>query len=98
MSNQRTVIEMEDVTDAEELTQARQKRERFDRNAAWLQAHIADVYAQHRGTYICIASEELFVADTVKVAIARATTAHPDDDGWFARFIPKEKVTRIYAI
>jgi len=98
MTQQRTAIEMEDVTDAEELTKARQQRERFDRNAAWLQAHIADVYAQHRGKYICIAGEELFVADTVKEVIALATTAHPDDDGWFTRFIPKEKVARVYAI
>lgn len=56
------------------------------------------MYAQHRGKYICIAGEELFVADTVKEAIALATTAHPDDDGWFTRFIPKEKVARVYAI
>jgi len=56
------------------------------------------VYATHRGKCICIAGEELFVADTAKEAIARATTAHPDDEGWFTRYIPKEKVARIYAL
>lgn len=98
MSNQRKIIEMEEVTDPEELNKARRQRERFDRNAAWLQAHISEVYTQHRGKYICIAGEELFVADTAKEVIAQATAAHPDDDGWFTRFIPKEKVPRVYAI
>ncbi len=97
MSNQQTGIEMEDVKDAEALTKARQQRERFDRNAAWLQAHIADVYAQHRGKYICIAGEALFVADTVKEVIVLATAAHPDDDGWFTRFIPQEKLANHFS-
>lgn len=98
MSNQQKIIEMEDVTDPGELNKARRQRERFDRNAAWLQAHISEVYAKHRGRYICIAGEELFVADTAKEVIALATAAHPDDDGWLTRFIPKEKVARVYAI
>jgi len=29
---------------------------------------------------------------------AEATAAHPDDEGWFTRYIPKEKVARIYAV
>jgi hypothetical protein len=45
MSNHRMVIEMEDVADTEKLTKTRHQRERFDRNAAWLQSHISDVYA-----------------------------------------------------
>ncbi len=89
---------MEEVTDTEELLKARQQREQFDRNSAWLQAHIAEVYSHHRGKCICVAGEELFVADTVKEAIAQATTAHPNDEGWFTRYIPKEKVARIYAL
>lgn len=98
MSRQRTPIVMEEVTDTEQLAQACRQRERFNRNSAWLQTHIVEVYAQHRGKCICIAGEELFVADTAKEAIARATTAHPDDDGWFTRYIPKDKVARIYAL
>jgi hypothetical protein len=30
-------------------------------------------------------------------AWAWATTAHPEDDGSFIRYIPREKVARIYA-
>lgn len=98
MDTQRTSIVMEEVTDAEELRKARQQREQFDRNSAWLQAHIAEVYSKHRGKCVCVAGEELFVAETVKEAIAQATTAHPDDEGWFTRYIPKEKVARIYTL
>ena len=97
MDNQRAPIVMEEVTDTEELLKARQQREQFDRNSAWLQAHIAEVYSKHRGKCICVAGEELFATDTVKEAVAQATTAHPDDEGWFTRYIPKEKVARIYA-
>ncbi len=98
MKNQQILIAMEEVDDPEELAKARQQRKQFDRNAAWLQTHISEIYSQHRGKCICIAGEELFVANTAKEAIALATMAHPDDDGWFTRYIPKEKVARIYAI
>jgi len=40
----------------------------------------------------------LFVADTATEAVAKAKAAHPEDQGWFTRYIPKEKVARIYAI
>jgi hypothetical protein len=86
---------IEEVTDPVDLAQARAQRELFDRNSAWLQAHIPEIYSQHRGKYICIAGEELFVADTAQEAIARARAAHPEDSGRFFRFIPREKVARI---
>ena len=90
-------VVMEEVTDPEELARARAQRERFDRNSAWLQAHAADVYAHYRGKCICVAGEELFVADTLEEAYALATAAHPEDDGSFVLYIPREKVARIYA-
>jgi hypothetical protein len=98
MTNLQTPIVMEEVTDTNELLKAHQQREQFDRNSAWLQTHIVEVYTKHRGKCICVAGGELFVADTVKEAIAQATTAHPDDEGWFTRYIPKDKVARIYAL
>jgi len=90
-------IVMEEVTDPEELAKAQAQRKRFDRNSAWLQAHIAEIYARYRGKCICIAGEELFVADTPEEALALATAAHPEDDGRFLRYIPREKLDRIYA-
>src|SRR5919201_4176759 len=55
-------IVMEEVTDPEELAKARAQRERFDRNSAWLQAHITEIYACYRGKCVVLAGEELFAA------------------------------------
>ena len=96
-AQQRPAVIMEEVTDPEELAKARVRRERFDRNWAWFQAHVPEIYSQQRGKCICIAGEELFAADTPKEAIALATAAHPEDEGRFVHYIPREKVIRIYA-
>lgn len=96
MSDMQFPIVMEEVTDPEELARARAQRERFDRNEAWLQAHAKEVYTRYRGKCICVAGEELFVADTPQEVIALARAAHPEDDGSLIRYIPREKVARIY--
>ena len=88
---------MEEVTDPEELAKAQVQDARFERNWAWFQAHTAEVYTRYRGKCICIAGEELFAADTPTEALALATAAHPEDDGRFVHYIPREKVARIYA-
>lgn len=92
------LVEMFEETDPVELDNARKRREQFDKNSAWLQEHIPEVYSQHRGKVICIAGEELFVANTTTDAVAKATMAHPNDGGYFTRYIPKEKVLRVYAM
>ena len=97
MTNQQSTIVMEEVTDPEVLARARVQDERFDRNSAWLQAHIPEVYSLYRGKVICVAGEELFAADTPEEVIAMADAAHPEDDGSLIRYIPKEKTARIYA-
>jgi hypothetical protein len=90
-------IVMEEVTDPEALTKARAQCQRFDRNSAWLQAHVAEIYTRYRGECICIAGEELFVADTPEEALALATAAHPEDDGRFLRYFPREMLVHIHA-
>lgn len=97
MTENRDPIVMEEVTCEAELAEARAQREQFDRNSAWLQAHASEVYSNHRGKCICVAGEELFVANTAGEAVAQAMAAHPDDKGRFVHYIPKEKVPRIYA-
>jgi len=97
MANQPPAIVMQEVTEPQELAEARARRNRFDRNEAWLQARAAEIYKCHRGRYICIAGEDLFVADTPEAAYASAKSAHPEDDGLFVRYIPKEKLPRVYA-
>jgi hypothetical protein len=97
MTDKPHTVVIEEVTDPQELAEARARRTRFDRNETWLQAHAAEIYRCHRGRYICIAGNELFVADTPDGAYASGKSAHPEDDGSFVRYIPKEKLPRVYA-
>jgi len=88
---------MELVTDPIELAKAKAQDERFEQNLAWFVAHAAEIYPQHRGKCYCIAGQELFVADTPKEVLALAQAAHPEDDGRFTGYIPRERAYRIYA-
>lgn len=96
MANRESRVNLEIVSDPNELAQARAQRERSDRNAAWLQANAHLLYANHRGKCICIAGESLFVADTPEAAYALGRAAFPEDDGLFVRYIPLTKMARIY--
>ena len=90
-------IVMEEVSDPVELEQAREQDARFARNWAWFEARADEIYATHRGKCICIAGEELSVADTPEKALSLAITAHPHDNGRFTRLISLERMPRIYA-
>jgi hypothetical protein len=92
-----TPVVMFEVTDPAELAKARVQSERFRKNSDWLQAHVPTVYAQYRGKCICVAGQELFVADTAPEVIAMARVAHPEDDGFLLRYIPRVKMERVYA-
>lgn len=97
MADQRPPLVMQEVTDPGELARGQTWRARADRNAAWLQAHAAEIYPRYRGKFVCISGEELFVADTAGEVLALARAAHPEDDGFFLRYIPRDRVARIYA-
>ena len=88
---------MVEDADLPETGKIQAQRQRFRKNSAWLQGHVAHVYAQHRGKHICVAGEELFVADTAPEAVALARQAHPEDDGLLLRYVPRERLERIYA-
>lgn len=92
-----TPLVMYEVTDPEEIAKANAQRERFRKNSDWLQEHVPEIYGQHRGKCICVAGQELFVADSGPEVIALARKAHPEDDGLLLRQIPREKMERIYA-
>jgi hypothetical protein len=92
-----TPLVMVEVTDAQENARIATQRQRFRKNSDWLQAHVPQIYARHRGRFICVAGQELFIADAAPEAVAAARKAHPDDDGLLFRYIPREKMERIYA-
>jgi hypothetical protein len=91
----KVVMEVVPITDPEERARNQAQRERFSRNLDWFSAHADEIYAQYRGKHLCIAGEELFAADTVEEAVALAEAAHPEDDGRFVHYIPKQKRIRI---
>jgi hypothetical protein len=91
-------LEMFEVTDPAELAAADVRRRYFDKNSAWLQAHIGEFQdPKLGGKFLCVAGEEAFVGDSAEEVIARARAAHPDDVGFFTSYIPREKVPRVYA-
>lgn len=96
MANQQFPILMEEVSDPEVLAKARERRERFDRNSAWFQAHTEEIFQRYRGKCVVVAGEEVFAADTPEAAWALAGAAHPEDSGSFIHYVPKDKVARIY--
>jgi hypothetical protein len=95
MPEQHIEMIVEDL-DAAEMARARARGERFQRNLAWFSAHALEIGDAHRGKCICIAGEELFVADTPEQALALAKAAHPEDDGPFIHYIYRERMPRIY--
>ena len=96
MSLGKLEVVMEEVTDPAELAQAQAQRERFDRNWAWFKVRSIEVYERFRGQCVVIAGEEIFAADEPDAAWALASAAHPDDDGSFIIYVPREKAERIY--
>jgi len=89
-------ITMEFETDPVENERARQQHERFRRNLDWVDAHGSEVFA-HRGKYVCIAGQEIFVGDSVEEVLDKAKAAHPEDNGFYLRYIQKEKAEWVYA-
>ena len=97
VSNERSNIVMEVVTDPEELARARAQDERFERNLAWFKEHATEIFRTYRGKIVCISGQELFAGDKPGEAMAKAAAAHPEDDGRFSMIIPLKRMERIYA-
>ncbi len=92
----RLVMTVEEVTDPGELAASQLQRARFKQNWDWFTLRAVNIYRQHRGKYLCVAGQELFVGDTPDEAIYAAKAAHPADDGRFTRFVPQDMAFRIY--
>jgi hypothetical protein len=97
MRNIPPVVMMTETTEPAELALSQEQVERFQRNANWLEAHGDEIFALHRGKYVCIAGEEPFVSDAASEALALAKAAHPEDDGRFLYRVPRDRTAWIYA-
>lgn len=89
-------ITVEQLTDPVELAKYGARQAQLDRNWAWFEQHAQEIYRAHRGKCLCIAGAELFVGETPEEVLALAAAAHPEDEGRFTRYIPKERLARIY--
>jgi len=89
-------VVMEEVTDPQEVAKAKAQMEQARRNSAWLHAHAHEIFTRHRGKFIAIAGEELFVGETPEEAIALAKAAHPEDKGLLSQYIYPLKMARVY--
>lgn len=83
-------------TDPAIWAEAKARREKFDKNHAWLEANASEVF-RHRGKFYCISGQQLFIGDSASECLQQAVAKFPDDDGRFTGYVPKERVARIYA-
>ena len=97
MPLERLKVVMEEVTDPTELTKAQAQREHFNHNWEWFKGRATEIYERFRGQCVVIAGEEIFSASSAEEAWALAKSEHPEDDGSFVFYIPREKVARVYA-
>ena len=96
MKQQTSPFTIREETDPVENAKARARIAQFDKNWDWVEEHAAEVFS-HRDKYIVVAGQQLFVGDDLLELLARAKAAHPEDDGPFCKYIPKERAVRIYA-
>ncbi|MEW6131079.1 MAG: DUF5678 domain-containing protein [Acidobacteriota bacterium] len=92
MSNQ---VIIEDLPLTPEMAE---KFEKAKRNVKWFNDHAMEleVFKRYRGKYVASSGGELFVADTAEEVRRLAHDKYPDDLPHI-RYIPKEKLSRIYA-
>ena len=96
MSLPPTQVVMEEGADPKEIAEFQARWAQAQRNSDWLQAHAHEIYTQHRGKFIIVAGEELFVADTSEEAYALAKAGRPEDKGRLGRYIYPKKMARVY--
>jgi hypothetical protein len=72
--------------------------EKARRNLLWFNEHVREleVYERYRGCYVAAASGELFVADTSQEIDRLVHEKYPDEVP-HVRYIPRKKLSRIYA-
>ena len=97
MSEPRFKLELEEVTDPDEIARHRGVSEAGRRNSEWLASHWGDLLPDARGRFVAVAGQEAFIADTPEEAIALAQAAHPDDAGLVIQYVIPERGWRIYA-
>jgi hypothetical protein len=90
-------IIIEEVNDPAEVARFAAADAQHKRNGDWLQAHWATVLPQARGKFLAVAGQEAHIAETPEAAWAWAKAGHPEDQGAFVQYVPREGGPRIYS-
>ncbi|MEX2214057.1 MAG: hypothetical protein WD768_08020 [Phycisphaeraceae bacterium] len=94
----REPIVITEVTDPEEIRQADELRAAYDRNREWYHSHQREIVDQHKGKYVAVANEKLFVAATTEELFALIDTTFPRATGIYSTYVPRQRRLFIYAI
>src|SRR5260370_24888133 len=86
----------EEISGPAEIAGCRAQHERAQRNTEWLEAHWPDLLPQARGTFLAVAGQQAFLADTAGAAWAWVEARHPEDDGAIVRYVRPQPRPRIY--
>ena len=89
-------FKMYEETDPVEIAKSNERHRKLRLNCDWVNANSSIVYS-HRGKYVCVAGQELFVGERMAEVLALARVAHPDDDAPFVNFVPEKRLEAIYA-
>lgn len=90
-------IELQEITDPEEIVRSRSQSASARRNSDWLQAHWHELLPGAVGKFLAVAGQEAYLADSPTEAWALARSAHPDDDGVLCQYVRLDRGPRFYA-
>ncbi len=90
-------IELQEITDPEEMARSRSQRASARRNSDWLQAHWQELLPAAAGKFLAVAGQKAYLADSPTEAWALARSAHPDDDGILCQYVRLDRGPRFYA-
>ncbi len=95
---QESVLSWREMTDPDEIDEARKAQEAFDRNADWLQSHWQELLPGAYGKYLAVAGQQAFLADSGEESLMLAKAAYPHDRGVFMQYVIPTGTVTIYGI
>ena len=90
-------VVIKETVDPDLMLQLMSQDEKFSRNLAAFQAEARELFRNHRGEVVVVAGGELRTFGTAESAWEWAHATHPEDEGVFVHYIPRERGWRVYA-
>src|SRR5438552_4371499 len=93
---QAPIVTVTRITDPEELAELNEIRRKGDINSEAFERFAPEIYRNMRDKFVCVAGGQLFSGDTADEVLAASHAAFPDDNATVFRYVPKQKLVRIY--